>query len=224
MALQYRENGSIYVFKPEILRQFNNRLGGRIAVYEMDYWSSFQLDTEEHVRLLGWVLNSPASPTIDRRDLDLVVFDFDGVMTNNLVLVDQDGHEAVLCNRSDGLGLAELKASGMRMLVISTETNPVVQARCHKLGLECLSGIADKAAALEQFLTTASIEPARVAFIGNDRNDLPAMALVGWPIAVADAWPEVLARARIRLNRQGGMGAVREFCDLLNRRQGPYAG
>ena len=60
MAKQYRENGSIYVFKPAVLRQFRNRLGGKMAVYPMEYWSSFQLDSPEHLELLEWILAKPA--------------------------------------------------------------------------------------------------------------------------------------------------------------------
>ena len=84
--------------------------------------------------------------------IDLLVFDFDGVMTDDRVWVDQDGHEIVAANRSDGLGVAMLRKIGIRMVVLSTETNPVVTARCRKLELTAIQGVGDKQAALQSFL------------------------------------------------------------------------
>lgn len=222
MERQYRENGSIYVFRPTILRSENNRLGGRMTVYEMDYWSSFQIDTPEHMELIEWVLGRPEY-RVDAgwpERLDLVAFDFDGVMTDNAVLVGDDGRETVRCHRGDGWGLARLRDAGVAMMVLSTETNPVVAARCAKLKIPCHQGIGDKGAYLERFLAERSIDPAHVAFVGNDVNDLGCLRRVGFPVAVADSHPEVLAVARMVLTRRGGDGAVREFCDLARGRFG----
>lgn len=217
METQYRENGSIYVFKPEILRKDNNRLGGRMSVFEMDYWSSFQIDTPEHVELIDWILARPeyrpAEPWPAR--VDLVVFDFDGVMTDNTVSVDSEGREAVRCHRGDGWGIARLREAGVPMLVLSTERDPVVASRCRKLNLECVQGVDDKAERLRAILRDRNLDPSRVAFVGNDVNDLGCMRAVGLPVAVADAHPEAAAHARLVLSRKGGQGAVREFCDLL---------
>jgi CMP-N,N'-diacetyllegionaminic acid synthase len=83
MPRQIRENGSIYVFRPQVLREHGNRLGGRIAVYEMDYWSSFQIDTHKHLELIEWILGRPeyATAVTWPAPLGLLVFDFDGLMT-----------------------------------------------------------------------------------------------------------------------------------------------
>ena len=70
------------------------------------------------------------------RDIELVVFDFVGVFTDNRVLVLEDGREAVFCNRSDGRGLERARAAGVKMLVLSKEQNPDVGARCRKLKLD----------------------------------------------------------------------------------------
>lgn len=215
MDRQFRENGSLYVFKPHILREENNRLGGRMAVFEMDYWSSFQIDTPEHCELIEWILGRPEYQSGDvwPDRLELVVFDFDGVMTDNTVLVGDDGREMVRCHRGDGWGLARLRETGLPMLVLSTEANPVVAARCAKIHLPCVQGVDDKAAALAALLAERRIDPARVAFIGNDVNDLGCLRQVGLPVAVADSHPEVLAVARLVLSERGGEGAVRAFCD-----------
>ncbi|CAG1001468.1 3-deoxy-D-manno-octulosonate 8-phosphate phosphatase (KDO 8-P phosphatase) [Phycisphaerales bacterium] len=152
------------------------------------------------------------SPALIKR-IALVVFDFDGVMTDNTVLVMQDGTEGVLCNRSDGLGIGLMKDAGFSMLVISKEQNPVVSARCRKLGLECMQGVDDKPAALARVLQDRGLSPAHAAYVGNDVNDVECMRMVGMPVAVADAWPAALKAAKFVTKRPGGHGAVREVCE-----------
>jgi YrbI family 3-deoxy-D-manno-octulosonate 8-phosphate phosphatase len=147
-----------------------------------------------------------------------LALDFDGVFTDNRVLVTDDGHEAMLCHRSDGIGLARLTTLGLPMIVLSTEPNPGVALRCAKLGLPCWHGLVDKAAALTQWIEEQSLDARRVVYVGNDINDLGCLELVGGPVAVADALEEVKAAARLVLSSPGGHGAVRELCDLvLNR-------
>jgi N-acylneuraminate cytidylyltransferase len=216
MEQQWRENGSIYVFRPSILREHGNRLGGKVVVYPMDYWSSFQLDSLEDARLLDWILSAggPAAREWPER-IDLVVFDFDGVMTDNAALVDDAGGELVRVNRGDGLGIAMLREAGMPMIVLSTEQHGVVAARCSKLGLEWRQGLADKAEALRGLLDERGLDPRHVAYVGNDVNDLGCFELAGFPVAVADAHPALIARAAHVLSRRGGDGAVRELCDRL---------
>jgi len=147
--------------------------------------------------------------------LELVIFDFDGVMTDNKVLVAQDGTEYVRCDRSDGLGVELLRKRGMRMMVLSKQTNPVTKARCDKLQLDCYHGIDDKLSFLQGYLREAKIKAAQTAFVGNDVNDIECLKVVGLPVAVADAHEQVLPYARLTLRKQGGKGAVREFCDML---------
>jgi YrbI family 3-deoxy-D-manno-octulosonate 8-phosphate phosphatase len=219
MAPQYRENGSIYVFKPWVLREHGHRMAGRSVVYEMDTWTSFQLDTPEDAELLEWIARRPGlGPMVDWPErVDLVVFDFDGVMTDNRVLVRDDGDEAVLADRGDGWGIARLRDAGVPMLVLSTEEHPVVAARCRKLRIECHQGVGDKAGYLRELLAKRGVDSDHVVYVGNDVNDLGAMDAVGIPVAVGDAHPEVAAAARIVLTKPGGRGAVRELCDGLLR-------
>jgi YrbI family 3-deoxy-D-manno-octulosonate 8-phosphate phosphatase len=212
---QFQENGSIYVFRPWVLRQQNNRLGGRIALYEMDYWSSFQIDSPEDLALCNWILRQRRPQDTWAASLRLIVFDFDGVMTDNRVLVHQDGTETVVCDRGDGLGIERLRTRGMKMLVLSKEANPVVAARCRKLQLDCVQGIDDKAGYLRRHLLEESIDPVDVAYVGNDVNDLECLKLVGMPIVVQDAHPSVRNVARLILDAPGGRGAVRELCDRV---------
>jgi N-acylneuraminate cytidylyltransferase len=151
--------------------------------------------------------------------IDLVVFDFDGVMTDDRVWVDQDGHESVAVNRRDGMGIALVQKERIPTLVLSTELNPVVAARCRKLDLPLLQGLSDKAGALRAVLAERHLDPSNVVYLGNDVNDLPCFSLVGCAVVVADAHPDVLNQADMVLTHKGGFGAVRELCDLILRTQ-----
>ena len=217
---EYRENGSIYVLKPWVLRELGNRLGGRIAVHEMGFWSSFQIDSQDDVDLCEWIMQrkvqAATPPRIDP-PINLVVFDFDGVFTDNRVVVSQDGVESVVCSRADSLGVSRLREAGVPMMVMSTEAGAVVAARCRKLGLECRQGLRDKGLALKDVLAERRLDPATVIYVGNDLNDLDCLRLVGHGIAVADAVPAVRAAATIVLEASGGHGAVREVCDIVLR-------
>ena len=148
-------------------------------------------------------------------EVRLLVLDFDGVMTDNRVLVDEDGRESVWCHRGDGWGIARLRESGLEIVVLSTERNGVVAARCRKLRVACVHGSDDKLADLERLVAERGLDAPGVAYVGNDVNDLGCLGWVGVPIAVADSEPEVLAVARLVTLRRGGYGAVREVADWL---------
>jgi YrbI family 3-deoxy-D-manno-octulosonate 8-phosphate phosphatase len=148
--------------------------------------------------------------------ISLIVFDFDGVMTDNCALVDEEGREQVIVNRSDGMGISLLRQkTSINMIVLSTETNATVAARCNKLGLPFIQGIKDKAGTLKQWLLDHQINPSHVIYVGNDINDMPCFPVVGYAIAPADAHPSVREKADLILQCDGGKGAVREMCDLL---------
>ncbi len=147
--------------------------------------------------------------------IQAVIFDFDGVMTDNAVYVDQNGVETVRCSRGDGMGIGRLKAAGVFAGVLSKEVNPVVSARCKKLGIACRQGIDEKLPALIAWMQELGVEQRHVAYVGNDVNDLECLAWAGTAIAVADSEPEVLAATRIRTVRHGGYGAVRDVCEWI---------
>lgn len=151
------------------------------------------------------------------RNIRLVAFDFDGVFTDNSVFVFQDGREAVRCMRSDGLGIGKLKALGLSVVVVSTEVNPVVQARSRKLVIKCINGCDDKLAVINELASEAGISLEQVAFVGNDINDLPCLTSVGLPIVVKDSHADVVPYASYQTKTPGGYGAVREICDLFEK-------
>jgi YrbI family 3-deoxy-D-manno-octulosonate 8-phosphate phosphatase len=145
--------------------------------------------------------------------VQLAVFDFDGVFTDNRVWVNERGEEMLAFSRSDGLGLRRLDEVGVRTLVVSTEPNPIVGARASKLRIECVQGVDDKLAVLQDRRGDVRMED--VAYVGNDINDSACLGAVGLPVVPADAWPEVKTLARWVLSRCGGDGCVREFCDAV---------
>ncbi len=149
------------------------------------------------------------------RDIRLVAFDFDGVFTDDMVYVLQDGTEAVRCFRGDGIGLQKLARLGIEAVIVSTETNPVVMARAAKLKVRCLQNVGDKRKVLEDIATDLGIALSQVAFVGNDINDVPALRCVGLPIIVRNAHPDVVRHAVYQTSCPGGHGAVREVCDLI---------
>ena len=151
------------------------------------------------------------------RKIRLVAFDFDGVFTDNMVYVFEDGTEAVRCSRGDGIGLQKLKRLGIEAVIISTESNPVVSARARKLKIRCVQDCPDKRKTLEDIARETGISLAEVAFVGNDINDRPCLTSVGLPIVVQDAHPDVISLAAYRTQTRGGYGAVREVCDLFER-------
>jgi 3-deoxy-D-manno-octulosonate 8-phosphate phosphatase (KDO 8-P phosphatase) len=148
-------------------------------------------------------------------DIDPVILDFDGVLTDNRVYVMENGREAVACHRGDGWGIGMLKQAEIEVMILSTERNPVVSARAEKLGIECRQSCLDKTVATAELLEEKGVDSARVMYVGNDTNDAGAMALVGHPAAPADAHPSILKIAKTVTNANGGHGVVREIAHTL---------
>ena len=147
--------------------------------------------------------------------IKLLVYDFDGVMTDNKVFVDQHGNEMVQVNRADGLGISEIRKLGIQQIILSTETNTVVSARAKKLDLFCIQGVANKAQALTEYCVNHQIELSEAAYVGNDINDLEVMKLVGKTFCPADAHSSIKEIAQYILGSKGGKGVSREIFDLL---------
>jgi N-acylneuraminate cytidylyltransferase len=214
---RFAENGSITVTRTAHLRQSGDRLGGRIVLYEIPAAYGLRLDGEDdwhvgealHRRL--WTGRGIGL----LRDVRLLALDFDGVMTDNRVIVVEDGREAVLCSRGDGMGMDLLRAAGVPAVVISKEGNPVVTARCNKLKLRCVQGVGEKLPVLEGIAHELGIGMDAVAFMGNDVNDLTCIRAAGVGIGPVDSHPSVLREVDIVTSLPGGMGAVREVADLL---------
>jgi N-acylneuraminate cytidylyltransferase len=215
---QYLETGAIYAMRVPGFLQTRHRFFGKTALYQMPSERRLEIDDPVDFKIAEVLVSELERQRKTERlpvTIGALILDFDGVFTDNKVFVFQDGREAVVCDRSDGWGIGQLKKTGIPVLVLSTEPNPVVTARANKLGLPCLQDIQDKWSALQSWLAERDVDPAQVVYVGNDANDLPCMRRVGCAAAPADAHPSALSAADIILEHRGGDGAIREICDLI---------
>ncbi len=219
--------GHIDAIRPRVILEQDSMSGRVIMPLIMDPRFTVDIDTprdwqsaERLVREGGLEMVDPAK--LRRpfpQKVSLLVMDFDGVLTDNRVWVNDRGEEMVAANRSDSLGLNLMREkTGVECLVISKERNKVVEARCRKMNVPLMQAVDDKAAALLQVMKDKSLKPEEVIYMGNDTNDLPCFPLAGFTVAPADSHPEVLRRADLVLSLNGGHGAVRELCDILSSR------
>jgi YrbI family 3-deoxy-D-manno-octulosonate 8-phosphate phosphatase len=216
----YLENGAFYIFTADGLTEHQNRLYGKIGQHVMPALRSFELDEPEDWEILEYLFDKVYAKEAKIAEvvsnIKLLILDFDGVLTDNKVLVREDGTESVVCNRGDGMGLELLrKHTNIKVRIISKETNLVVSARCKKLNIECVQSTENKKTALNDIMQEMGVSKEEVAYIGNDLNDLQVRESVGTFIAVADAYPEVKKIADYITTKDGGDGAVREICDAL---------
>jgi len=215
---EFVETGAVYIMRADGFIAHRHRFFGKVLMHEVPAENSIEIDEPADL-LLANLLWQKRQRQERRRALpariEAMVMDFDGVWTDNRVLVLQDGTEGVLCSRSDGWGVARLRERDIPMVVISTETNPVVEARCRKLGVECITGVKEKLSVLREWLRNRGISSDNVVYVGNDVNDLPCMQAVGCAVAPADAHPQVLDAADIVLESKGGQGALRELSELV---------
>ena len=150
------------------------------------------------------------------KEIKLIVYDFDGVMTDNHVFVDENGKETVMVNRGDGWGVNMIRALGIRQVIISTEVNPVVARRAAKLKLDVIHGVEDKRITVIKYCEQEGIDLQDVMYIGNDLNDYEAMNVVGVKGVPADAEPEVKKIADWVSRKNGGDGVVRDLARTLS--------
>ena len=150
-----------------------------------------------------------------KKRIKLIVYDFDGVMTDNKVYIDQNGNEMVQVSRADGLGVSEIIKLGIQQIIMSTEVNPVVTQRAIKLKIPCLQGLDNKKDTLLGYSKKNDIDLKNVAYVGNDINDKDAMAIVGFTFCPADAHETIKEISDHVFKRNGGDGVIRELLDLI---------
>jgi len=215
---QFLETGAVYVMRVRGFKAAKHRFFGKTVMYVMPAERSLEIDEPIDFRIAEVLMREHQ----ERQKLALlpdaigaVVLDFDGVFTDNRVIVFQDGQEAVVCSRSDGWGLAHLKQLKIPVVVISSEENPVVGARCRKLCIPYMQGIQGKLNALHAWARDEQIDLSQIIYLGNDINDLECLKHVGCGVVVNDAYLEVQAAAQITLTSKGGCGAIRELVGLI---------
>ena len=145
--------------------------------------------------------------------IEAFVFDFDGVMTNNLVHLDQSGKEWVSCSRSDGLAFDVLRKLQKPAYILSTEKNAVVTARANKLKIPALQGVGDKVEGIKELAIREGFDIQNILYVGNDLNDYRVMQLCGFTACPSDSHETIKGTSTIELSTKGGDGVVRELLE-----------
>jgi N-acylneuraminate cytidylyltransferase len=201
-------------------RKSGHRFFGRIGMYEVPADRSMEIDEPEDLRLANTLeIQEKSVPNRESlKSIKAIVFDFDGVMTDDQVYITETGEEMVMASRSDGMGISALKNAGLKLLILSKERNPVVARRAEKLQIEVIQACDNKLEALTEWLSKNNLPLSQCAYVGNDINDLQCMQAVKLAIAPIDAHPQATQAAHWRLTRAGGKGAIRELSDaIINR-------
>lgn len=209
------ENGALYINSVENIRRDKNRLSGRVVVYEMPEYTGVEIDEPDDWVIVEQLMRRHLTALRPAgADIRLFVTDVDGVMTDAGMYYGSDGVELKKFNTRDAVGLRLLRERGIKTAIITGENSPCVQNRANKIGMDYVfQGIEDKAAVLRQIWQETGIAPEETAYIGDDVNDLSAIRLVGTSACPADAVEAVKAEADFVLTRNGGRGAVREWCE-----------
>jgi len=152
------------------------------------------------------------------RKIELLVLDVDGVFTNGKVAVSSNGELFKTFSLRDGMGLENIRANGVKVMVMTSEDSPIVKKRMEKLDIEMLfMGVKDKYARLSHLLQELNLSRDQIAYVGDDINDLSNLNAVGWSFCPSDAVQEVKSACDIKLNHPGGNMAIREVSDFIIR-------
>ena len=221
----YWQTGQIDAIRTSTITRKHSLTGSVVYPLVIDARYTVDIDTsEDWAKSEALVYSGLEMVTPNKRlqrsmpqKIDLIVCDFDGVITDNRVWVDQDGNESIAAYRSDSLRIREMRELGVEVMILSSEPNPVVVARAKKMGVEAIHGVGiqEKGRVMRKILEQKNVQAENVIYIGNDLNDLPCFEIAGWSVAVADAYPELIRAADHILTRAGGHGALRELCDLI---------
>ena len=220
----YWQTGHIDAIRDATITQKNSLTGDVIYPLLIDPKYTVDIDTPadwakyEALVYSGLEMVSPGkSRRAMPKTIKLIICDFDGVVTDNLVITDQDGRESVVASRSDSMHIKKLREMGIELMILSSEANPVVMARAKKMGVEAIHnvGMQAKGLVMREVLEQKNVKAENVVYLGNDLNDLPCFEVAGWSVAVADAYPEVIRAADYVLTKTGGHGAIRELCELI---------
>lgn len=160
--------------------------------------------------------NSGVSDSDRLAAIDALVMDVDGVLTDGTFLWSSSGEESKRFSFEDVMGLSRARQAGLVLGLISGEDSILVDRFAKKLGiLQVMKGCKEKAVALRQFAESTGIALKNTAFIGDDVNDLSALAIAGLSVAPANAQPPVKAAVTLVLDRSGGQGAVRQLVEMI---------
>lgn len=192
----YWQTGHIDAIRATSILDKHSLTGDVILPLLIDPLFTVDIDTIEDFQNSARLIYDPRIKAVDplkgRRSfpekITYLIMDFDGVLTDDKVQVDQDGRESVRCSRSDGFGIMMLKQnSSIQPMILSRESNPVVTARARKLEIEVFQSVLNKDQAIQALITERHLNSSELIYIGNDLNDLVVLPLVGYFVCPSDA-------------------------------------
>jgi len=218
---EFIENGSIYITKKEILLNEKNRLGGKILMYLMPKWMSFEIDEPFDIELIEFLIQTKYHEKILQiseriKKLKLIIFDVDGVFTDGSVYLNKDGKEILKFSRIDGKGIELLIKNGFKTAVITSEKSEIVEKRMKKLNInDVYINIKDKIKIYNDLKIKYSLNDENICYLGDDIQDLKIMKLVGLSCCPKNA-QELVKKHSIYISPfRGGKGFVRDVCNHI---------
>jgi len=218
LGSRFVEAGSVYAMDIAGFLKARRRFFGRIELYPIPPERGLEIDDETDFLLAECVMRrrlDARKAQLLPRVLKAVVFDFDGVLTDNRVAVGERGEEQVTCHRGDGWAIARLKEAGLHVAVLTLEGGRAVERRCEKLGVELLVARGEKLPVLKEWLARRGVAARQAVYVGNDVPDVPCLLHAGCGVAPADASCAAKRAARIVLETPGGRGCARELAGLI---------
>ncbi|MFH1439833.1 MAG: acylneuraminate cytidylyltransferase [Candidatus Woesearchaeota archaeon] len=221
MPVKFRENGSIYVTKTDVLLEKKNRLGDKLVAVVMNPLNSIDIDTIKDFELAEKILpclkDKEDEKIINKKILSkikMILFDVDGIFTDGSVYLDKDGHESLKFSRIDGKGIELLRNKGMTLGVVSSEDTDIVRKRMEKLKIkEIHIGIKDKLKTYNHLKEKYNMKDEEICYCGDDIQDLIVMEKVGYPCCPKNAHKSIIAVSKYISNKCGGQGFIREIAE-----------
>lgn len=217
MAPQYRENGAIYAMNVEKFLSEGHRFCGKTVFVPVDGYD-LEIDTQldwDVAETLAMKIDCNCVPKEKQEKIKAIIMDFDGVHTDDRVIVSENGIEAVICSRSDGMGIELLRKQGMQLLILSKETNTVVMQRANKLNIDVIHGVENKYQVLSTWLSSNNLEWSEIAYVGNDINDIECLEKSGIGFVPQDANIKAKLASDFIISKNGGDGAIRQMAEIF---------
>ena len=217
------ENGAFYINTVEKIFCYRNRLGGKIGIYEMPEYTSFEIDEPDDWIVMESLMQKHVLSKRKRtkHEIKLFLTDIDGTLTDGGMYYSENGDELKKFNTRDGMGLQMLREAGIKTAIITSEDRDLNRRRAEKLKIDFLrQGKANggKVAVAQEIAAEMGITMQEVAYIGDDVNCMDLLSSVGLAACPADAHNKIKAIAGIIiLHKKGGEGCVREFVENILR-------
>lgn len=219
LEVSYKENGAVYAVRTNALIKTKNRFGSKALPVKISTSMPFEIDDEIELQIAQASSHLYRNPLqFSLSDCHVLFMDFDGVHTNDKMLLREDGVEHVTVSRADGMGISILKEKGINPIILTREENSVVSQRAKKLNIEINFGVKNKLEFLKDWAIKNNYKSENIAYVGNDINDLDCMNWVGMPFSPSDAHPDIMSSGCRVLSTKGGSGVIRELADIILRK------